>query len=122
MHAHKSALGSSLAPQVDQLITRAESAVESEKARVARLEERLSILQAAQLPPDLLPVRSTAAAGVPGLDGEGGEGEDGEGEGSALDGLNMGELTAAQRRRVVMLRGKRQRLEKEKRRLMGEEE
>lgn len=85
---------------------------------MARLEERLSILQAAQLPLSADPVVShpTSGGGMDSADLDGAE------ESSALDGLSMADMSAAQRRKVIMLRGKRQRLEKERRKLMGEEE
>lgn len=93
--------------------------VEAEKAKVVNLEERLSILQSARLPrqqqeeykkrkekQDHLEMEMDTDRGV------------GEGEGSKLDGLDMKELNMAQRRKVMMLKGKRERLEKERARLM----
>ena len=44
--------------------------------------------------------------------------EDGEDQGSKLTGLEMKDLNPAQRRKVIMLRGKRDRLEKERARLL----
>jgi len=113
--AHKSALSTSLAPQIDQLITKAESSVEAEQGRVKRLEERLSILQSARLP--LLPETSFREHDTE--EEIGGVGVEEEDEGSKLVGLEMKELNPAQRRKVVMLKAKRERLEKERARLAG---
>ena len=95
-----------------------------------RLEERLRILQSARLP--VVPPPSVGDVSglrgdvnglrgdVSGLRGEEEGGEDGVGEeGSRIAGLEMKELDPAQRRRVVMLRGRRERLEKERARLAG---
>jgi DASH complex subunit SPC19 len=121
--AHKSALSASLAPQIDQLIARAESLVESESGRLQRLEERLQILQSAKLPVVEGGVRHPGTFVGEG-EREGGEGrgaqmKDGNDGGSRLEGLDPKELNPAQRRKVAMLRGKRERLEKERAALAG---
>lgn len=53
-----------------------------------------------------------------GTEEENGEEGDGWGGKSKLDGLEMRELTIAQRRKVIMLKGKRERLERERKELM----
>lgn len=117
---HKSALSTSLAPQIDTLVNRAEALLSSESLRVKNLEDRLNILHSARLP-HIEPVRPahprTFAREAREADGAGEEAAGG----SRLDGLEVKDLNPAQRRKVAMLRGKRERLEKERRALQGAE-
>ncbi|WVW84979.1 hypothetical protein I302_107015 [Kwoniella bestiolae CBS 10118] len=110
--AHKSALSTSLAPQIDQLIVRAEGMVEHEKSRVSTLEERLIILQSARSPIlDELPNASLPSSLV--------EEKDPQDTSCKISDLNLRELSILQRKKVMMLKQKRERLERELERLKG---
>lgn len=85
---------------------------------MANLEERLAIVRSARPVSARPPVREEPAD--EGFDGE--EEEEDEVGRSKLDGLDLKELTVAQRRKVIMLRGKRERLERERRELEGDGE
>ena len=117
--AHKSALTTSLAPQIDTLISKAESHIGASSGKIQRLEERLGILQSARLP-----VLEELRTSIPKTFADGLEVEEqdvgGAGEERYLDGLEMRELSVAQRRKVVMLKGKRERLDKERAKLLGQ--
>ncbi|OCF56832.1 DASH complex subunit SPC19 [Kwoniella mangroviensis CBS 10435] len=111
--AHKSALSSSLAPQIDQLIAKAESMVEYEKSKVSTLEERLSILQSARTPP-INPQPSNPTS-LPASLAE--ETDNKQDTSCKISDLNLRELSILQRKKVMMLKQKRERLEKELERL-----
>jgi DASH complex subunit SPC19 len=96
-------------------VNRAEALLSSESLRVKNLEDRLNILHSARLP-NIEPVRP-AHPRTFAREAEG----PGEEEGSRLEGLELKDLNPAQRRKVAMLRGKRERLEKERRALQGGE-
>lgn len=97
------------------------------------MEGRLGVLQSARLPlvPRFDEQDSDAGAGSGRDDGVEGvsNGEDllgeedgsetGTGTGSKLEGLVVKELSHAQRRKVIMLKAKRERLERERARLTG---
>ncbi|KAL7420555.1 hypothetical protein Q5752_004506 [Cryptotrichosporon argae] len=106
---HKAALSSSLAPQIDGLIARAETLLEGERGKLENLEARLEIIHSARLPAASAPRAPPSADGhdLPPLP---------PGQ-TYLDQLDAKDLAPAQRRKVAMLRGKRERLEKEKARL-----
>jgi DASH complex subunit SPC19 len=118
IQAHKHVLSQTLTPQIDNLLIRAETHLTSQGSKIARLEERLKLVEKARLPP--MPLRERVVshprsfAGLVGL--EHGE-EGGGGEGSKLNGLEMRDLSIVQRRKVMMLRSKRERMEKELKRL-----
>ncbi|WVQ96301.1 hypothetical protein IAU59_003405 [Kwoniella sp. CBS 9459] len=112
--AHKSALGTSLAPQIEQLIVRAEGLVDSEKAKVANLEERLRLLESARLPPTS-PTPSSAKTNtllaqqkVDGLTAD---------TACKIADVDMKGLSVFQRKKIMMLKQKRERLEREMKRL-----
>lgn len=84
------------------------------------MEERLGILQSARLPvlhqasfAEEQDELSLADVGGEELEGD----RSGSKGGSRLEGMEMKGLNAAQRKKVMLLRGKRDRLEKEKARL-----
>ncbi|WRT68047.1 uncharacterized protein IL334_005022 [Kwoniella shivajii] len=106
---HKSALATSLAPQIDQLIVKAENMVESEKARVSTLEERLKILQSSRPTPPTQPQTSLSSA----VEDDAQEKD----TTSKINDINMRELSILQRKKVMMLKQKRDKLEKELERL-----
>jgi DASH complex subunit SPC19 len=79
---------------------------------VANLEERLSIVQSARNTTQILPPQPEE---VVEREEEDEDEEDGGWGKSKLDGLELKSLTVAQRRKVIMLKGKRERLERERR-------
>ncbi|WVQ65350.1 uncharacterized protein L199_003526 [Kwoniella botswanensis] len=113
--AHKSALSSSLAPQIDQLIVKAENMVEHEKSKVSTLEERLNILQSARSP-RINSQPSNPISSPVSLAEETGNKQD---TSCKISDLNLRELSILQRKKVMMLKQKRERLEKELERLKG---
>ncbi|WVR06586.1 hypothetical protein IAU60_003618 [Kwoniella sp. DSM 27419] len=108
--AHKSALATSLAPQIDQLIVKAETQVDTEKSKVANLEERLRILEMARPKPAAQAQSAPSTAAVTCLPTD---------TGSKIADLNLRELSILQRKKVMMLKAKREKLEKELARLSG---
>ncbi|KAI9634822.1 uncharacterized protein MKK02DRAFT_37697 [Dioszegia hungarica] len=122
VQSHQAAVSTSLAPQIENLIAKAEGAVASQVRKVAILEERLAIVQSARAVPTMVVQPDLPEAGdqedEEGTEEENGEEGDGWGGKSKLDGLEMRELTIAQRRKVIMLKGKRERLERERKELM----
>ncbi|WVQ84378.1 hypothetical protein IAT38_006530 [Cryptococcus sp. DSM 104549] len=113
--AHKSALAASLAPQIDQLIAKAEGAVDAEQTKVAHMEERLRILESARLPaPE--PIRPSSS-GLPGGANTASQKTD---TSCKIADLNVKELSILQRKKMMMLKQKRERLEKEMARLSVE--
>jgi DASH complex subunit SPC19 len=98
-------------------VNRAEALLSSESLRVKNLEDRLNILHSARLP-SIEPARP-AHPRTFAREAEGSVDE--EAGGSRLEGLEVKDLNPAQRRKVAMLRGKRERLEKERRALQGGE-
>ncbi|KAK8858862.1 hypothetical protein IAR55_003093 [Kwoniella newhampshirensis] len=112
--AHKSALASSLAPQIDQLIAKAEHMVESEKAKVANLEERLRILESARLPSQTSAKSSPLSSLSVGSLNDNGEEKDTT---CQINDVNMKDLSILQRKKVMGLKQKRERLEREMARL-----
>ncbi|WVF68774.1 hypothetical protein IAT40_003546 [Kwoniella sp. CBS 6097] len=113
--AHKSALGASLAPQIEQLIVRAEGLVGSEKAKVANLEERLRILESARLPPPSPPSISshTLASQSTSTNSDLADVD----TSCKITDVDMKGLSIFQRKKIMMLKQKRERLEREMRRL-----
>lgn len=87
-------------------MVRADDLVEHERERIRTLEQTLKLLQSATLPQSDLGDSSTKGQGQDELEEDGG--------GSKLDALEMASLTVLQRRKVMMLRNKRERLEREK--------
>ena len=127
---HLSALSTSLAPQIQILIQKAETLVENQSGQVKNLEQRLEMIESAMLPP--ASSRSTSNgrdddSGLQTTQGDVGEEVEraGEGEGKeegrsvsrGLDGLSMTDMNPIQRRKVLMLRSKRKKLEEERARL-----
>ncbi|WVQ73283.1 hypothetical protein IAR50_002851 [Cryptococcus sp. DSM 104548] len=114
--AHKAALSHSIAPQIDQLIARADRSVKSEQVKMANLEERLKILESARhrpsssLPPLSSSVQSAETSSP---------GPSQEDTSCKITDLNMRELSILQRKKVMQLKAKRERLEKEMERLAG---
>ncbi|OCF39702.1 DASH complex subunit SPC19 [Kwoniella heveanensis CBS 569] len=120
--AHKSALGASLAPQIEQLIVRAEGLVDSENAKVANLEERLRILESARLPPSSpqtglsflsRSTRDTATASTTATTDNNVPAD----TSCKIADVDMKGLNVLQRKKMMMLKQKRERLEKEMKRL-----
>ncbi len=99
--------------------------IQSEVGKLKRLEERLGILQSARLPVLPQPTfrddedeeENSQVEIVRGGEEDGDKSESGNEQGSRLTGLEMKELSVAQRRKVMMLRAKRERLERERERL-----
>ncbi|WWD18754.1 hypothetical protein CI109_103209 [Kwoniella shandongensis] len=117
--AHKSALATSLAPQIDQLISKAEHMVESEKAKVANLEERLRILESARLPSSQpqttkSSLHSSTFSSLSSNDTNNKQEKD---TSCQIVDLNMKDLSILQRKKVMALKQKRERLEREMTRL-----
>lgn len=110
VHAHMAHLSTSLKPQIDALITRAEDLVEHEKDHVGSLEKRLAIMQSASVPVPL-PLASNT---------DGQEHEEGQERGDGidlecqLDDIDIRSLSVLQRRRIMLLRSKREKLERER--------
>ena len=109
VHTHKAALAHHLTPQIENLIAKTESSLEAQRAKIKRLEEKLSILEDARgvsrgMDDGPMPVQ----AGV--VDDVGEE----QSMDSQLDDVDMKGLDAAQRKRMIMLKGKRRRLEAER--------
>jgi DASH complex subunit SPC19 len=122
VQSHQSAVSHSLAPQIEALIVKAENAIASQSKKVSNLEERFAIVQSARVPPvAVLPTLPAEDQGDRDQDIEDVDEGDSWGK-SRLDGLEIKELTVAQRRKVIMLKGKRERLERERRELMGDED
>ncbi|ORY22033.1 Spc19-domain-containing protein [Naematelia encephala] len=123
IQSHTAALSTSLAPQIDALITKAENLVQGQSGRVDRLAERLSILQSARLPrSNPTPIVDTdKTVKSTGLGPERGDeqGTEGNQQSCKISHLEMKDLSVGQRRKVVMLRGKRERLEKEREKLLS---
>ena len=121
---HLSALSTSLAPQIQTLIQKAEALVETQSTQVRNLEQRLEMIESAMLP---VSSRSTTAAssGDDALESaQGGISEGGEGDNNdkvaaprGLDSLAMKDMNPTQRRKVIMLKSKRKRLEEEQARM-----
>lgn len=126
VQSHQSALSHSLAPQIEALIAKAEVVVSSQAKRVTNLEERLEIVRSAARQQLGAAAQASVSAGATAAAGAGAdetqEADDADVGRSKLDGLEMRELTVAQRRKVVMLRGKRDRLEREWRELTEEDD
>ncbi|WWC62879.1 uncharacterized protein I303_105477 [Kwoniella dejecticola CBS 10117] len=116
--AHKSALSTSLAPQIDQLIVKAETMVDGEKSKVNTMEERLKILESAKIPPAEAEIQHANP-----LSNSTNTSKSSAGQGTGTDTsckiaeLNMRDLSILQRKKVMMLKTKRERLEKELERL-----
>ena len=92
--------------------------MENESLRVKRLEERLSVLQSAKVP--IIPYESFEELELPNSSMEEGDANNAEAHGtSKLEGLDVKELNVVQRRKVMLLKSKRERLDKERERLMG---
>jgi DASH complex subunit SPC19 len=108
--AHKHLLSHHLAPQIDTLIAKSESNIEAQRSKIKRLEEHYSLLEQAKLP-SLPNISAEGPAG--GVDtSDLGEGE--EGMDDQLVGVDLKDITPAQRRKIMMLKGKRTRLERER--------
>lgn len=93
-------------------MNRAEDLIEHEHERVRTLEQTLKILKTATSPEGEVDSTSTAIAGQ-----KADEGADEDDGGSKLEGLEMASLSVIQRRKVMTLRNKRERLEREKAKL-----
>jgi DASH complex subunit SPC19 len=113
--AKKASYAASLQPYIDKLLDRAAELVDAEEARVSRKEDQLAYLE------QLITARLPASAPLPHtfkhLDPAG------EGLGSVartrfLEGVEP--AGPAQRRRIGMLKMKREKLERERERLLGE--
>lgn len=90
-------------------MVRAEDLVEHERDRIKTLEQTLKILQSATLPP----TTNTSSASTGGDEEDEMGLEDGMG-GSKIEGLEMKGLSVMQRRKIMMLRNKREKLDKER--------
>ena len=109
VHTHKAALAHHLTPQIENLISKAESSLEAQRAKIKRLEEKLSILEDA---------RGASSGGVddkqapaqPPVD----DFDEDQSMDSQLEDVDLRGLDAAQRKRLIMLKGKRRRLEAER--------
>lgn len=115
VQAHKAALSRALAPQIEALMAKAETAIQAQQQKVQRLEERLQLFTTAQES-----VQAAPAPSYGGLGGEGDEEEQAEGEDaleSKIQGIDETELSAGQKRKLIMLRAKRKALEAQKARL-----
>ena len=108
MQAHKNLLSQALAPQIDGLIAKAESSIDAQRAKIARLEERLAILQQSRAAPTQ-PAQNDSTSSI-----DHGENDQDDVWDSKLEGIDMKALTPAQRRQFIMLKGKRKRLEEER--------
>ncbi|RXK35773.1 hypothetical protein M231_06959 [Tremella mesenterica] len=122
IQSYKSSLSSTLAPQIDALISRADNLLQEESIHMNRLEERLGILQSAKLPEVSNTSSEVTGSGNRRSKADevnrGRKGDEGDTKGgSKLEGIEMKDLNPAQRRKIIMLRGKRERLEKERERL-----
>ncbi|WWC88400.1 uncharacterized protein L201_003311 [Kwoniella dendrophila CBS 6074] len=126
---HKSALASSLAPQIDQLITKAENMVQSENSKLVTLEERLKILESSKLPTisssssnsnnannNKFNLSSSTFNNDNDNDGTENEKQD---TSCKVTNINTKDLSITQRRKLMMLKSKREKLEKELERLKG---
>lgn len=100
---------SSLRPQIDTLVERAETLVSAEAAQVSAARARLEQLQSALKP--ALPRAPKYASSF--------RDADEERLASKLGDLEGRDLTMAQRRKIGMLRNKRERLEKERAKLLA---
>lgn len=107
--AHKHVLSQHLAPQIDTLITKSESNIEAQRTKIKRLEERLSLLEQAKLP--VLPDETASA------EDSADAGDDSDAMEDKLQGVDLKEINPAQRRKIMLLKGKRARLEKERQQL-----
>ncbi|KAK4688295.1 DASH complex subunit SPC19, partial [Tremellales sp. Uapishka_1] len=108
IQSQKTALAATIAPQIDQLIKKAEGLIEVEKARIGRMEERLQVLQSARMPV------STPSMPIPEF-----ETVDENDTTNRLVEIDMKGMTIAQRKKHAMLKSKRDRLEKELSRLQA---
>lgn len=101
---YKGELADSLSPQIETLIERAERILEREEAKKAGLKERLELLKSAQpstRPTAIKPITVKPMKPFP----------------SSSTTLDVKELNPMQRRKMMILKGKRERLEKEMARL-----
>ncbi|WWC71026.1 uncharacterized protein I206_104979 [Kwoniella pini CBS 10737] len=119
--AHKSALSTSLAPQIDQLIIKAENMVENEKLKLNTMEERFKILESVKLPKQIdnskslnLSLSSTTTTTTTTTNDELNKSQD---ISCKINDLNLKDLSILQRKKIMMLKNKRERLEKELERL-----
>ncbi|OXH34268.1 DASH complex subunit SPC19 [Cryptococcus neoformans] len=110
--AHKAALSHSLAPQIDHLIAKTDSMVESEKTKVGNLEERLRILESARLSASASTMRNVSSGRSTKT-----VSNTCDDTSSKISGLNMKDLSILQRKKVMQLKAKRDRLEREMARL-----
>jgi DASH complex subunit SPC19 len=100
------ALSTTLAPQIDTLMSRAEHLVEIERSRISSMEETVRILQKG---PSLAPGPGRNQAQNQETDEDDAE-KEGAGWGDKLSGVEMDGMTVVQRRKVTMLRNKRERM------------
>ncbi|ORX37129.1 hypothetical protein BD324DRAFT_624898 [Kockovaella imperatae] len=122
--SYQSTMSTTMAPHIQDLISRAERALQAQSDVLANMEQKLDILSSAEalsaIPPAApsLSPGSTAAAPSSAYDrtSDSSDHEDGT-HGRTLDSLEIKELNPAQRRAVVVLKNKRKRLEEEKKRL-----
>lgn len=97
------ALSTTLAPQIDTLMSRAEHLVEIERSRISSMEETVRILQKG---PSLAPGRVQPQSKLEADE----EDAEKDGWGDKLSGVEMDGMTVGQRRKVTMLRNKRERM------------
>jgi DASH complex subunit SPC19 len=100
-------LSTTLAPQIDTLMSRAEHLVEIERARISSMEETVRILQKGPSTSSASALNTNTNTNTKNVSSEG------EDEWSdKLAGLDMGGMGVGQRRKVTILRNKRDRMMK----------
>ena len=115
IQAYQAQISSSIAPQIETLISRAEALRSSQAARQANLEERLSIVASRHQPASRM-VSASAASGKAAEDGDAQAEEDEEEvdfEHNYIADIPMKDYSIPQRRKIAGLKSRRARLEKE---------
>ncbi|KAJ9114149.1 hypothetical protein QFC20_001665 [Naganishia adeliensis] len=101
LQEYKTELADSLVPQINMLVERAEEVIQRDEKKMKSLEERLTIIRFNKTSSDAEPSSSN------------GPQQSAFASTSATPAFDTKALSPAQRRKMVMLKGKRERLERE---------